>query len=199
VSTVLSPVGPERPTIYWLRRGVIIVILLALVLLVAHACSGGKAATPAAAAHHHTASSPSPQPSASAPATGTPRCTAADLSASLTTDRPSYTSGQEPKFTGTFHNTSAAACRLVSDVASRKWTVTSGHDTIWSTAGCQHTGSPTKAKLTPTGKATVSISWDGHRNDPSCTVGSTALPGTYVLRATFGAVTATPVVFHVVP
>jgi hypothetical protein len=197
VSSVLSPVGPERPTVYWLRRGVIIVILLALVLLVAHACAGGSATTPAAGSHHAT-SSPSPQPSASPSATRPSRCTATDLSVSLATDSSTYSLGKEPTFTATFRNGSGTTCRLFLSVASRQWTVTSGTATTWTTTGCHLTGKPARALLTSTSTASVSISWDAHRNDSSCTVGAAALAGTYVLRGTFEGVTAKPAVFHLV-
>jgi hypothetical protein len=197
VSSVLSPVGPERPTVYWLRRVVVIIILLALVLLLAHACGGGSA-KPAADARPGVVNSTSPQPSDSASAPATPRCTHAELSVSLATDSSTYAVGRKPKFTATFRNISGATCRLVSTVASRTWTVTSGPVTNWTSAGCHLPGSATRAKLASTRTATVSITWDAHRNDSSCTVGSAALPGTYVLRGTFGGLTATPAVFHVV-
>jgi hypothetical protein len=180
VSSLLSPVGPERPAVYWLRRIVVIVILVALVLLVAHACSGGST-KPAADARRGVVSSTSPQPSGSSSPPATPRCTPADLSVSLATDSSTYPVGWKPKFT----------------VASRKWTVTSGPVTTWTTAGCHLTGSPMKARLASTRTATVSITWDAHRNDSSCAIGSAALPGTYVLRGTFDGVTAAPAVFHV--
>jgi hypothetical protein len=196
VSSVLSPVGPERPAVYWLRRVVVIVIVAALVLLVAHAC-GSSSPKPAADTGPRVVNTTSPQPSDSASAPATPRCTPADLSVSLATDSLTYPLGRKPKFTATFRNISAATCRLVSTVASRKWTVTSGPVTNWTTAGCHLTGSPTKAKLASTRTATVSITWDAHRNDSSCAIGSAALPGTYVLRGTFDGVTAAPAVFHV--
>jgi hypothetical protein len=198
VSSVLSPVGPERPTVYWLRRVVVVVIVAAVVLLVAHACSGGSTKAPAADARPGAVNNTSPQPSNSASPPATPRCTPADLSVSLATDSSTYPLGRKPKFTATFRNISGATCRLVSTVASRKWTVTSGPVTTWSSAGCHLTGSAEKAMLASTRTATVSITWDAHRNDSSCTLGSAALPGTYVARGTFGSVTAQPAVFHVV-
>jgi hypothetical protein len=197
VSSVLSPVGPERPAVYWLRRVVVIVIVAALVLLVAHACSGSSP-KPAADARPGVVNTTSPQPSDSASPPATPRCTPADLKVVLATDSSTYPLGRKPTFTATFSNKSGTTCRLVSPVASRTWTVTSGPVTNWTTAGCHLTGSPTRARLAPTRTATVSISWDAHRNDSSCTIGSAALPGTYVLRGTFDGVTAQPAVFHVV-
>jgi hypothetical protein len=198
VSSVLSPVGPERPAVYWLRRVVVVIIVAALVLLVAHACGGGSAKHPAADAEPKGANTTSPQPSDSASPAATPRCTPAELKVVLATDSSTYPLGRKPKFTATFSNPSGATCRLVSTVASRNWTVTSGPVTTWSTAGCHLTGSPVKARLTASRTATVSITWDAHRNDSSCTAGSAALPGTYVLRGTFDGITAQTAVFHVV-
>jgi hypothetical protein len=193
VSSLLHPVGPQPRAVYWLRRVVILVILVAAVLLLAHACSGGSPANPGARDVAKAAGSP--RPSGQASAAAVPRCRPADLSASLATDRSTYGSGQQPRFTATFHNVSGATCRLVSTAATRSWTVTSGTDTVWSSSGC-HLGSRTRTRLTATGTATVSIRWDAHRNDASCTPGAAALPGTYVVRATFGGVIATPAVFH---
>jgi hypothetical protein len=196
VSSVLSPVGPEPRAVYWLRRIVILVILVALVLLAAHACSGGSPSKPAA----HKAAKPvvSPTPSSSPSVPATPRCTPTDLSAALSTDSSTYSLGKEPTFTVTFRNGSGTPCRLVLSVASRQWTVTSGTATTWTTAGCHLTGKSAKAFMTSTSTASVSISWDAHRNDSSCTVGAAALAGTYVLRGTFDGVTAKPAVFHLV-
>lgn len=194
VSSVLRPVGPERPGVYWLRRGVIIVIVVALVLLLVHHLAGGSPASPRSGANPSSHDS-SPQPTVSA--ASTPRCTAADLTAALSTDKSQYASGEAATFTATIKNTSGTACRLHSTVASRNWTVTSGSVTTWSTAGCSHSGKPATGKLTATNHKTLTITWDAHRNDSSCTSGSTALPGTYVLRATFGGVKARPAVFHV--
>jgi hypothetical protein len=194
VSSVLSPVGPEPRTVYWLRRSILIIIAVAVVLLLAHACSGGSPSKRPAG--HAAKPVVTPQPSTSSPAAATPRCTPAELSAKLSTDASTYPLGRDPKFTATIRNDSGTTCRLVSTVASRKWTVTSGPITTWTTAGCHLTGTTTRAKLTATKTVTVSISWDAHRNDSSCTVGSAALAGTYVLRATLDGVVGTPAIFH---
>ena len=123
---------------------------------------------------------------------------AGELSVALSTDKSEYASGESATFTGTFTNTSGTPCRLHSTVKSRVWTVTSGSVTTWTTSGCSLSGKPKRAKLTATSSATTSTSWDGHRNDSSCTTGAAASPGTYVLRGTFDGVTAKPAVFHVV-
>ncbi len=193
---MLRPVGPERQGVYWFRRGIIIVVLLALVVLVIHELAGGSSGPNAGA----TAGGPtgSPTPSTSTSASTPPSCTAAQLSIALSTDKDQYASGQQATFTGTFTNTSGTPCRLHSTVKSRVWTVTSGSATTWTTSGCKLTGKPKKATLTGTSRATVSISWNGHHNDSSCTTGATALPGTYVVRGTFDGVAAKPAVFHVV-
>jgi hypothetical protein len=194
VSSVLSPVGPEPRTVYWLRRSILVIIVVAVVLLVAHACSGGSPSKPASG--HATKPAVSPQPSGSPSAAATPRCTPAELTATLSTDASTYPLGRDPKFTATFRNTSGTLCRLVSTVASRSWTVTSGPVTNWTSAGCHLTGAPIRAKLAGAKTVSVSISWDAHRNDSSCTAGSAALAGTYVLRATLGGVVGKPAVFH---
>ena len=195
VSSVLRPVGPERPGVYWLRRSVIVVVLLAVIAVVVHVLAGGSSGPKAGAAPDGTAGSPTPSTSTTS---STPECTAAALSVTLTTDKQQYASGESATFTGTFRNDSDTPCRLRSTVKSRVWTVTSGPATTWTTSGCSLTGKPKKATLTATRKATVSISWDAHRNDASCTTGPVASPGTYVLRGTFDGVTAKPAVFHVV-
>jgi hypothetical protein len=193
---VLRPVGPERQGVYWFRRGVIIVVLLALVVLVVHELAGGSSGPKAGATPDGHSSSPSPTTSSTA-AAATPRCTPAQLAVALSTDKPQYASGESATFTGTFRNTSGTPCRLHSTPKSRVWTVTSGSVTTWTTSGCSLTGKPKKATLSATSRATVSITWDAHRNDSSCTSGATASPGTYVLRGTFDGVAAKPVVFHV--
>jgi hypothetical protein len=190
VASVLHPVGPKPPRVYWVRRAVLVVILLVLVVAVAKACSGGSGKPSANPPAHN---SPTP---ASTHQTADP-CDPSVLTLTLSTDAETYTAGQTPKFTGVFSNPSSTACKLTHSPAKEHWTVTSGSDTIWTTKGCAAGSTEKHVTMKAGGTFTRSIFWDGHRQDAQCAQGPVALPGTYVLNAKLDGVTGQPVVFHV--
>jgi hypothetical protein len=189
VASVLHPVGPNPPRVYWVRRAVLVVILLVLIFAIAKACSAGSG-KPAASPPHH-----SPSPTSSQPAT-TP-CDSSVLTLTVSTDSETYTAGQTPKFTGVFSNPSGAACVLKHSPATEHWTVTSGSDTIWTTKGCASGTAVKHVTIKAGGTFNRSIRWDGHRQDAQCAQGAVALPGTYVLMAKLDGVKGEPVVFHI--
>ena len=189
--TVLRPVGPLGPRVYWTRRAVVLVVLGLLIAGIAVACSGGSssprpAATPTV----------SPSPSASSARANGP-CTAADLAVTASTDAASYAAGTLPRLTVAVRTTGTVPCVFTDSPSERTWTIVSGADQIWTTAGCQSAHTASKVVLRPGGAPVRhTIVWNRHRSDKKCAVSSAAAPGTYQLVVTVKGTRSQPAVFH---
>jgi hypothetical protein len=174
MSTVLRPVGPQPPRVYWVRRGFVLLGIVIVILVIAESCSGGG--SPSAGGHH-------PNPGGSQTPTAAQPCTTTQIKLTISADKTLYAIGESPKFKGVFTNVSAAACTLTEAPANEDWTVTSGPATIWTTKGCV-TSQRTKTKTIQPGLTrTVSITWDG-RQYTNCQPSSDLKNGQYLLRAT---------------
>jgi hypothetical protein len=195
MSSLLFPVGPLPPRVYWIRRLVVLGLPLVLIAAIAASCSGGGSPSAGAAGGHGPTSTPASSHSPSANAA----CVAGELSATLTTSAPGdiYQVGQSPVFIATITNVSASPCQFTSNPANEIWTVITGADKFWTTAGCPaaDTSASTKS-LAPGASQKITITWDGKRLDPGCTHGSPAQPGTYRLHARLDGVPAKQVIFH---
>ncbi|MGN6473362.1 MAG: hypothetical protein ACTHK4_06900 [Mycobacteriales bacterium] len=200
MSSVLFPVGPLPPRVYWVRRLVVLALPLILILLIAVSCSGGGKKSPSAGGNP---SGPTTSPTTSSSSNPNAGCAPGQLSAKLavagSAPNSTYTIGQSPAFTATITNVSASTCQLTTNPATETWKVKSGAALWWTTAstgGCTIANTPVTAPLAPGATQKVSISWNGYRLLPGCTRGEQAQPGTYVLRATLDGVTAQQAIFH---
>lgn len=194
MSGVLSPVGPHPARVYWVRRLVVIGVPLILILIIAVSCSGGGGKPSGGAATEPTTSTTtttSSDPDAA--------CVPGDLQAQLSVSAEStiYQVGDSPTFTATITNVSGSTCTFTSTPANEIWTVYSGPTKFWTTAGCQAVGSPTTKQLAPGTSRTLTISWDGKRQEPNCTHDADPVDvGTYHLHAKLDGVSAKQVTFH---
>jgi len=192
VSTVLRPVGPLPPRVYWQRRAIPLGALFVVILIIAVSCSGGGSKKPGANA-------PNPSTTNSPGATAALPCQTSQISLTLTSDKPTYVLGETPAFTGTFSNTSATACKLTFAPSNETWTVTSGTDQIWTTTGCTSSQIAETKTIRPGRTRSVSITWNGKRIAAGCKVGGDIANGTYVLNATLDGIKAPqPLPFHFV-
>lgn len=187
---MLHPVGPLPPWVYWIRRGVLVGILLALVIGIAVSCSGGSGG-----GHRAAGASTSPTPTGSghpAPAA----CEHAALAVTASTDADRYAAGSLPRLKVTIRNT-GAACVLTESPSTRSWTIVSGADQVWTTAGCSSSHVATQTTLKAGGSVSHTIVWNRHRSGKACAVSATqAAPGTYQLTVTVNGVTSGPAIFH---
>ncbi|HVX68496.1 MAG TPA: hypothetical protein VHA79_02245 [Mycobacteriales bacterium] len=197
MSSVLYPVGPLPPKVYWVRRLLVLGVPLILILIIAVSCTGGgggKSPT------HSTGAGANPTTSATDSATADPNaaCVPGDLSAVLDTsaDGSIYPVGASPVFTATITNVSSTTCKFTSSAANEKWTVWTGPTKFWTTAGCPQSDTSSTKKLSPQASTQLSITWDGKQLDPGCKAGATAEAGTYVLHARLDGVKAQQVIFH---
>jgi hypothetical protein len=199
MSSVLYPVGPLPPKVYWVRRAVVLGLPLILILVIAVSCSGGGGKPSAGGTGG--GSGPTTTPTNSASSNPNTACAAGQLSATLAVSAPNatYQVGQSPTFTATITNVSAATCQLTTNPATELWRVFSGAAQWFTTgpkSGCTVTNTPVTTALAAGGTHKVSMQWDGRRLGPGCTHGEQALPGTYVLHATLDGVKAQKAVFH---
>jgi hypothetical protein len=195
MSSVLYPVGPQPPRVYWVRRFVVLGVPLLLILIIAVSCAGGGGKKSPTAG---SGSGPTSSPTQTQTSDPNAACVPGDLSATLALSAPDgiYQVGDTPTFTATITNVSASSCKFTSAPANEIWTVVTGADKFWTTAGCPNgTGSTTKS-LAAGATQKLTITWAGKRELPGCTHGSAAPAGTYVLRARLDGVKAQPAVFH---
>jgi len=192
---LLHPVGPLPERVYWTRRLAPLAVVLLLVLVIAIACSGGSGSADRGSA--------APGPTASATPTSTPtsgrpgRCAAGQLAVIASTDATTYRAGVLPVLRLTIRNTGSSRCVLVESPSTRVWTIMSGADRVWTTAGCNASHAAARTTLAPGKSSSHELSWNRHRSGRNCTTSTTlAAPGTYQLLIAANGVTSTPAVFH---
>jgi hypothetical protein len=195
VSTILRPVGPQEPWVYWVRRVIVLAIPLILIILLAATCSGGGGGGNHGNTTGHHPSTPRATPTTPAAVAA---CEPSALKLKLSTDTRIYTLRQAPTLIGTFSNP-GPTCRLARSASQEIWTVKSGTPTVWSTQGCPTTEHiPNGMKILQGATKVVQIVWNARLRTSSCTEGGYAQVGTYTLRATLDGVTAQNVaVFHI--
>ncbi|HEX3822952.1 MAG TPA: hypothetical protein VHV79_00620 [Mycobacteriales bacterium] len=203
MSTLLFPVGPHEPRVYWVRRAVVVVVLVVVLIVLIELFSGGSSKPKAkdkANPHVTTSTSAPATTSSSAPATTqVTACDPSTLKLTLSTDSDSYKSGQAAKLIGVFSNPATTACTLSVAPSQEIWTIKSGPPTVWTTHGCTSSKAPKQATIKAGGIKQVSIIWNGFRSAVSgCGNGPVATAGEYTLHATLDGVTASKAaIFHV--
>jgi hypothetical protein len=123
MSSVVNPVGPLPPRVYWVRRLVVLGVPLILILIIAVSCSGGGGKKSPTAG----TGGPSTTPTVTTSTTSDPNaaCVPGDLSATLAVDAADgiYQVGATPTFTATITNVSASTCKFTSAPANEIWKV----------------------------------------------------------------------------
>lgn len=193
---VIRPVGPQPPSVYWVRRLLALVLVLVVVAVVWWLLPGGSddtapAADPAPASA--TSSTPSPTPSASPSKTKTktqeptttpeaPPCDDADIEVSATTDARSYPPGESPTFTLEVANTSDVACLRDVGPAALELRVSSGGTKVWSSDDCSPGGSERLTVIEPGEPYVQTLVWGRQLSQEGCpTPLEAAPPGEYQL------------------
>lgn len=202
MSTVLHPVGPRPPQVYWVRRlvvlAVVVVVLAAVVVAwtvlgrgaasADGAPADGGAGTDAAqgadggaedVAASDTSEDAAEDAAQEAPATPV-ACAPADLTVALTADGATFPAGVQPTFTVSLTNSGAVACTVDSDPTLRELVVTSGSDRIWSSLDCPPEPAPTLLLLEPGARSDAAVPWPRVRSAAGCPADlPEPRPGTY--------------------
>ena len=193
---LLHPVGPLPERVYWTRRAVLLAVLAVLIIAIAVSCSGGTSSGHPSSSSNSTTPTPSPTPS-TGPTVAAAACPRGQLAVTASTDATTYAAGVLPRLQVTVRNTGSVACVLTESPRTRSWTIVSGSDQVWTTAGCQAASTAVKRTLKAGAAVRHAIVWNRHRSDKGCTVSTdTAAPGTYQLTVSVNGVTSTAAVFH---
>jgi hypothetical protein len=204
---MMSPVGPEAPTVYWVRRAAVVLILVTLVAGIWWLLAGGSdpaptsspspvasatgastaAATPAASSSA-TSSLPAPDPAA--------LCPDGSIGVTATTDSTTYKVGSAPRLTLTIQNIGSFACTRDVGPKANALKITSGGYPIWSSDDCNASDTSKLTVLQASEKVASSITWDGHQTSKTCSSqGPLAKAGSYELTGVNGVVLSEPTPF----
>lgn len=166
-----DPVGPQPKQVYWRRRivlllGVLAVIAVVVLIVFRPGTPPTPVGTDAPAAGAPAA--PSSQPASNGPAV----CDAAQVALVPVTDQDAYDPGVEPQLSWTLQNTGASPCTINVGTSQQVFEITSGDETIWSSADCQSDPADFPMTLEPGAEpvASSTIAWDRTRSSAdTCT------------------------------
>lgn len=199
MSSVVHPVGPEDPKVYWVRRLVVVLIAIVAVVLLAALInsmfSGGDEDTPPAAGETTDPADPE-SPGEEPPAVVA--CTPEQLAVSVATTERAFPAGTPVTFVLQLANTSTLPCTVDASEAAREILVTSGSDRIWSSLDCPAEGAVENVVELPADGmvSETRYEWTRIRSDESCTADlPEPRPGTYKAVVTVGGVTSEQATF----
>ncbi|MCL1898217.1 MAG: hypothetical protein FWG16_05290 [Micrococcales bacterium] len=177
MSSLLHPVGPEPPAVYWRRRAVVvgglILVLVVLVMIIKACAGGGGGDQPKASPSVKAADS---LPSAEAPAApATAECTAAEIEVISRNSGP-FTPGQPIVVGAEITNNGSRACSVVPSAQNVQLHVISGSDKIFETSHCADQaplpGPEATLTIQPGETEILQIPWDGMYSADRCGPGS---------------------------
>lgn len=198
VSSVLEPVGPEPPSVYWRRRLVVIlaaVVVLAFIIFLLSNLFGGSS-------DDQVVATPVESPTATVDPGAVRECTDADLevTASLRDDATSFPQGDPIEFDINIKNISSEPCTRNVGTDNNSFEVTSGSVRVWNSDDCAAETTAAVETL-PAVAATgefyrAFVVWDQVISQEGCPAGQpSAQPGTYEVIATNGDVSSAPLTF----
>lgn len=192
---VLRPVGPQPPSVYWVRRLLVLVVVLGVVALIWWLLPNGSDDTaPAANTAPSTSeiseptptetatSSPEPTKSKKTKSPEAPPCDDSDILVTATTDQPSYAPNASPTFTLSVANTSDESCLRDVGQSALELRVSSGGAKVWSSDDCSPGGSAKEMVLEPGEPFVQTLVWGRQLSEEGCpTPLEEAAPGEYQL------------------
>jgi len=205
VSSLLHPVGPEPPGVYWLRRAAFVLAIFTLAMGAWWALDAIRssdapptaevvAAEPAASAQSSAAAGadePSAVPSGETEVAenNTKECTDAAIEVTAETDARRYQVGATPRLTMTIKNIGDIACLRDVGTKANELEITSGGFHVWSSDDCATNSRPKVVTLQPGDVVASSITWDGRLSQKGCpATDRSAKAGRYDLIARNGEV-----------
>lgn len=198
MSEVLTGKGPQPPSVYWIRRGLVALTALVIIGLLVWAfvpknqpttAIPAGTATPTAMG---TQSSPVPSPTASS--TGSPSPTSTAIAACepigvqlMVEAFKSVKADAKQVFSVTAQNNTAMPCVMQITKDSFRLRVASGADLIWSTGHCDKWLPEVKQQnLKAGGTVEFKVNWSLYRSAAGCKqVAGLLKPGTYVATALY--------------
>lgn len=186
---LIAPSGSHPASVYWFRRVVLLVGVIIFFWIILSLGGGGGDKTSTGSTTNHPSSSPSPTHTTSTSSAGSgstgglAACNQSDLAFSADAAKTDYASNEYPKITISIKNNGSASCKF--DTDQRYLTIMSGNDLWFSSKACQTAPNPT---INIGSQQTVeqSYTWGRKRQATDCSVGGSAVPGTYLAQAHLG-------------
>ena len=201
MNTVLHPVGPNPPRVFWIRRflvGIVVLAVLGGVGAVVWAVASRTDSSAAAAADDGLPAAAGTLGTPATDDTANPvDCLPADLELTLSADAQQYAEGADPVLQGFVTNAGTAPCLVDAGDAAREVVISSGSDRIWSTKDCASADTASRQLLLAAGaRDPFEISWSRVRSADGCP-GDLPAPraGTYQAVASLLGTSAAPVAF----
>lgn len=212
----MHPVGPQPPSVYWVRRVVVIVVLLAILGLLIWFLGGrgggdgasagpGPTTSPSPSVSDSPDASPSPSESkskspkptksesASASSTAPVACKDSAISVTASTDAASYPVGSTPRLRMRITNSSDTACKRDVGAPANELLINVEGTQFWSSDDCNPGGDPDVVVLEPKQSYSVTYTWMGNQSKQGCPSGLPAAgAGTYELVGRNGDVRSEP-------
>jgi hypothetical protein len=200
MSEVLTGKGPQPPSVYWIRRGLVALIAVVVIglLIWAFTPKNQPTATPAASTPAPSATVPSPSGSPSASPSGSPSESASPSSTAPTACEPigvqltvagfkSVKADGKQTFSVTAENNTALPCVMEITNATFLLRVASGADLIWSTGHCDKWLPEVKKQTLKAGASVeFKVPWGLHRSSEGCKQAKGNLgAGTYIANALY--------------
>lgn len=177
----LQPIGPEPPSIYWVRRAALLVIVLFILfglVWVFRAVFGSTSAQPSVAEATVAVSDSviaDPQVSPLTPVSTEPiDCTDSAIFVEANTDSSTYKVGKEPVLSLSIENIGSVACLRDVGPKANELEVKSGGYHVWSSDDCSSNNKTKVVTLEPGDKVASTITWNGQLSEEGCPDLSTA-------------------------
>lgn len=207
VDSLMKPVGPQPPAVYWRRRAAVVGgLLLPLIAIILLWPSGGDPAptaatdqtSPSPSATGSEAASPSPSPTSSdtsPSATPSPtstkvvECSDSDIVIDTKVDTAEPRVGQPVAVSMTIANVSDSPCTRDVGPVVNEFLITSGGYRVWSSDDC-NPGGPSQIETIPAGQAfVVQANWPAIITSPGCpSPQQPAQPGSYDVAGANGSI-----------
>ncbi len=180
----MQPIGPESPSVYWVRRAALLVIalllLFGLIWIFRAVAGGGSAQTAVAEPTVAVSESSVPSPVLTPVTTDPIACVDSAILVEATTDSSTYKVGKEPVLSLTIENTGTVACLRDVGPKANELEIKSGGYHVWSSDDCSSDKKTKTVTLEPGDKVASSIPWNGQRSEPGCPdIGTAAKAGRY--------------------
>jgi hypothetical protein len=205
VSTIIDPVGPHEPSVYWRRRLVLGLVLLVALLLLFRACSGGggddeptASSRPTETATEEASERATDEASEEATSTATSsptstevkNCRDADIDVTVTTNRTEYAAGSSVDIRYVVSTKDGVTCKRDVGAGANEVKVVQADNVIWSSDFCSPSAIKDVRTLGPNASYSVVVQWDGTVTPEDCPSGrSTAPVGDYEVQGRNGDLT----------
>jgi hypothetical protein len=171
----MQPVGPESPSIYWVRRAALLVVALLILfgLVWVFRAVFGSSSTETPATQPAVSVSESgvvdPEVASLTPVTTDPiDCMDSAIFVEATTDSSTYKVGKEPVLSLSIENIGSVACLRDVGPKANELEVKSGGYHVWSSDDCSSNNKTKIVTLEPGDKVASTITWNGQLSEKGC-------------------------------